>query len=137
MLFRSTNINIVLKVKDILDGNLTQSYEISTIQLIDIFLSSITMILCLLTVLFFILGLRRRKMNNRQPMTKKRVIATVALLITTILCVIGFTFPQVMGVDWSFVLIWQTYSILTTLISLTLLMASITWLVYTHRYIKR
>ena len=133
----NTNINIVLKVKDILDGNLTQSYEISTIQLRDIFLSSITMILCLLTVLFFILGLRRRKMNNRQPMTKKRVIATVALLITTILCVIGFTFPQVMGVDWSFVLIWQTYSILTTLISLTLLMASITWLVYTHRYIKR
>lgn len=67
----NTNTNMVLKVKDILEGNLTQSYEISGTQLLDIILSSITIILCLLAVLLFLLGLRRRRTNERQPMTKR------------------------------------------------------------------
>lgn len=130
----NTNISLVLKVKDILDGNLTQSYEISGTQLLDIILSSATIVFCLLAVLFFLLGLRRRKRNERQPMTKKSIIATVILLIATILCIMCCAFPMLIGYDWSMILIWQTYSILTTLISMTLLTASITWFVYTHRY---
>ncbi|MFI2133091.1 serine hydrolase domain-containing protein [Lysinibacillus fusiformis] len=124
----NTNINLVLKVKDILDGNLTQSYEISGTQLLDILLSSITIIVCLLAVLLFLLGLRRRKTSERHPMTKKRTIVTVILLIATIaLGILCLVF------DWSTILIWQTYSVLTALISLVLLTASITWFVYTHR----
>ncbi|UXJ66874.1 serine hydrolase domain-containing protein [Lysinibacillus fusiformis] len=124
----NTNINLVLKVKDILDGNLTQSYEISDTQLFDILLSSITIILCLLAVLLFLLGLRRRKTSERHPITKKRTIVTVILLIATIaLGILCLAF------DWSTILIWQTYSVLTALISLVLLTASITWFVYTHR----
>ncbi|MDH6368620.1 CubicO group peptidase (beta-lactamase class C family) [Paenibacillus sp. PastF-3] len=131
LLTNGANINrsMVLKVKDILDGNLTQSYEISGIQLLDIILSSTTIILCLLAVLFFLLGLHRRKTNERQPMTKKRKIVTAILLIATIaLCIMCCV------LDWPTILIWQTYSILTALISSALLTASITWLVYTHRY---
>ncbi|MCR8644960.1 beta-lactamase family protein [Paenibacillus sp. N1-5-1-14] len=131
LLTNGANINrsMVLKVKDILDGNLTQSYEISGTQLLDIILSSTTIILCLLAVLFFLLGLRRRKTNERQPMTKKRIIVTAILLIATIaLCI------MCCALDWSTILIWQTYSILTALISSALLTASITWFVYTHRY---
>lgn len=124
----NTNINLVLKVKDILDGNLTQSYEISGTQLLDILLSSITIIVCLLAVLLFLLGLRRRKTSERHPITKKRTIVTVILLIATIaLGILCLVF------DWSTILIWQTYSVLTALISLVLLTASITWFVYTHR----
>lgn len=67
----NTNINLVLKVKNILNGNLTQSYEISGTQLLDIILSSTTIILCLLAVLLFFLGLRKRKTNEQQPMTKR------------------------------------------------------------------
>jgi uncharacterized membrane protein YidH (DUF202 family) len=125
----STNINLVLKVKDILDGNLAQSYQISATQLLDIILSSITIILCLLAILFFLLGLRRGKMNEGQPMTKKRILVTVTWLIATItLCIMCYAF------DWSTILIWQTYSVLTALISSALLTASITWFVSTHRY---
>jgi len=121
----NTNISLVLKVKDILDGNLTQSYEISGTQLLDITLSSATIIFCLLAILFFLLGLRRKKTNKRQPMTKRRIIVTVILLIATIaLCIMCCAF------DWSTILIWQTYSILAALISLALLTASITWFVY-------
>ncbi len=61
-----------------------QPYEKSGTQLMDIFLSSATIILCLSAVLFFLLGLRRRKTNERQPMTKKRTIVTVVLLTITI-----------------------------------------------------
>ena len=131
LLTNGANINrsMLLKVKDILDGNLTQSYEISGTQLLDIILSSTTIILCLLAVLFFFLGLRRRKTNERQPMTKKRIIVTAILLIATIaLCIMCCT------LDWQTILIWQTYSILTALISSALLTASITWFVYSHRY---
>ncbi|NFG95503.1 beta-lactamase family protein [Clostridium sporogenes] len=125
----NTNRNLVLKIKEILDGNLSQSYEISGTQFLDITLSSATIICCLLAVLFFLLGLRRKKMNERQPMTKKRIIVTVILLIATIaLCIMCCAF------DWSTILIWQTYSVLTALISSALLTGSLTWFVYTHRY---
>ncbi|MFJ7646858.1 serine hydrolase domain-containing protein [Lysinibacillus sp. NPDC097279] len=125
----NTNINLVLKVKDILDGNLTQSYEISGTQLLDIILSSFTIILSLLAVLLFLLGLRsRRKTNERHRMTKKRTIVTVIFLIATFaLGILCFAF------DWSTILIWQTYSVFTALISSALLTASITWFVYTRR----
>lgn len=123
----NTNINLVLKVKDILDGNLTQSYEISGTQLLDIILSSITIILCLMAVLLILLGLRR-KTNEHQPMTKKKTIVTIIFLIATIAqCIMFFAF------DWSTILIWHTYSVLTALISSTLLTASFTWFIYTHR----
>ncbi|MGI6731616.1 MAG: serine hydrolase domain-containing protein [Anaerovoracaceae bacterium] len=121
----STNINLVLKVKDILDGNLTQTYKISVTQLLDIIFSSVTIIFCLLAVLFFFLGLRRRKTYELQPMTKKRKIITIILLMATIaLCILC------LALDWSIILIWQTYSVLTAMISLTLFTASITWFVY-------
>lgn len=123
------NRNMVLKVKDILDGNLKQSYGISGTQLLDIMLSSTTIIFCLLAVLFFLLGIRRRKTNERQPMTKKRIIVTAILLIATIVQSI-----MCCALDWSTILIWQSYSVLTALISSALLTASITWFVYTHRY---
>ncbi|EKO1913035.1 beta-lactamase family protein [Clostridium botulinum] len=125
----NTNRNLVLKIKEILDGDLSQSYEMSGTQFLDITLSSATIICCLLAVLFFLLGLRRKKMNERQPMTKKRIIVTVILLVATIaLCIMCCAF------DWSTILIWQTYSVLTALISSALLTGSITWFVYTHRY---
>lgn len=125
----NTNTNLVLKIKEILDGNLTQSYVISGTQLLDIILSSATIIFCLLAVLFFLLGLRRRKMNERQPMTIKRIIITVILLIAAIAL-----FIVCCALDWSTILIWQTYSILTALISSALLTASIAWFIYTYQY---
>lgn len=125
----NTNGSLVLKVKDILDGNLEQSYEISGTQLIDIMLSSATIILCLLSVLFFLLGLRRRKKSTREPMTKKRMTAAVILLTITIALSIVCC-----ALDWSTILIWQTYSNLTALISLILLTASITWFLYSLRH---
>ena len=120
----NTNVNVVLKIKDILDGNLIQSYDISSTQLMDIILSSVTMICCLFTVLFFCSGFHRSKMNERQPVTKKRIIASVILLIAAIAL---STVLLLIGSNWLTILIWQTYSILTALISSMLLTASITY----------
>lgn len=124
----NTNINLVRQVKDILDGNLTQSYKISGTQLLDIILSYTSIIFCLLAVLLFFLGLRRRNTNEQQPMTKKRKIITVFFLMTTIILAI-----VCYALDWSTILVWQTYNVLTALISSALLTASITWFVYKHR----
>ncbi len=127
----NTNIDLVLKVKDILDGNLSQSYEISGTQFLDITLSSATIVCCLLAVLFFYLGLRRKKMNKKHPMTKKNIVATVFCMIATVICVVFIMF---IVYNWSTILVWLTYSILTALISLALLTACITWFVYAGRY---
>ena len=79
--------------------------------------------ICLLAVILFFSGLRRRKINERQPMTKQRIIVTVILMIVTItLCIICCS------LDWSTMLVWQTNSVLTALISSILLTAGITWL---------
>lgn len=68
----NTNINMVLKVQDILDGNLNQLYEISPTQLLDIILSSATIVCFLLAAVFLFLGLRKRKTSHLKPMTKNR-----------------------------------------------------------------
>lgn len=131
LLTNSTNVNkdLVLKMKDILDGNLKQSYEISGNQLLDIVLSSATIIFSLLAIVLLFLGLRRWKARKPQPMTKKRIIASVILLLILAgLCILCCVLP------WSTILVWQTYSIFTALISLILLTAGITWFVYTYRW---
>lgn len=130
----NTNIGLVKNIKDILDGNLTQSYKISGTQLLDIILSSATIIVCFLAIIFFLLGLRKKIINQQQPITKKRILITVVWLMVTIaMCIMCWVFPMLVGYDWSTILVWQTYSILTVLISMTLLPASITWFVYTRR----
>ncbi len=131
----NTNRNIVSKVKEILDGNLSQSYEISGTQFLDITLSSATIICSLLAVMFLLLGLRRKKMNGSRPMTKKNIVATVICLIVTVaLFILCWVFPMLIGYDWFTVLVWQSYGIITSLISLALLSACITWFVYARRY---
>ncbi len=130
----NTNIGLVKSIKDILDGNLTQSYKISGIQLLDIILSSATIIVCLLAIIFFIFGLRRKKMNEWQSITKKRIVITVVwLMVTVAIFTMYLVFPMLIGYDWPTLLVWQTYSILTVLISLALLTASITFFVYTRQ----
>src|SRR5690606_28034984 len=114
LLANGANINnsMVVKIKDIVDGNLSQTYEISSTQLSDILLSIATITSCLLTVLFFVLGFRRWKLNKKQPITKKRKIASyILILVTAALSIIGFT------LEWSIILVWETYSILTALSS--------------------
>lgn len=126
----NTNIELVKNIKHILDGNLTQTYKISDMQLLDIILSSVTIIFCLLTIFFFILGLRRKKMNDRKSITKKRIRITIIwTTITVVTCIICGYFPMLVGFNWPVLLVWQGYSPLTFLVSMPLLTASITWFV--------
>lgn len=127
----NTNISLVKNIKDILDGNLTQSYRISSTQLLDIILSSVTIVFCLLTVLLAICGVRRNREIERRTMTKRRIIITTISIIATI---ISCLFSMLIISSRSIILIWQTYSILTALISSALLMAAIAWSVYTCSY---
>src|SRR5699024_803622 len=103
------------------------------IQLLDIILSLVTIILSLLAVMFFILGLRKKKIDRHREISKKRIGSTLVwLAVTVAMCIMCWTFPKLSGYDWPTLLVWQTYSMLTGLISLTLLTASITFFIYTH-----
>ena len=127
----NTNINMVKNIKDILDGNLTQSYKISSTHCLDIVLSSLTIIFCLLAISLVFLGVRRNKTIERGTITRKRAIAFNILVIATIaLCFVSMLIVS----NGSIILIWQTYSILTALISFALLTAVAAWSVYTHPY---
>lgn len=128
----NTNIDLVKNIKNILDGNLTQTYKISGTQLLDIILSSATIILCLLAIFFFILGLHRKKMNDQESKTKKKIRLTIIwLTITVAMCIV---FPMLVGFNWPVLLVWQGYSPLTFLVSMPLLTASITWFVYARQH---
>jgi len=137
--FLSNNANtnvveLVKNIKDILDGNLTQSYKISNNQLQDINFSVATIIIFLLSVMFFIWGLYGKKASKHKPLTKKKIIVTIVwLTITVAICVMCWIFPVFAGINWSYLFVWQTYSILTACISLFLLSASITWFVFARR----
>jgi CubicO group peptidase (beta-lactamase class C family) len=123
----NTNIDLVNSVKEILDGNPARSYSISGNQLLDIVLSCATIICCLLAVLFFILGLRKKKAHIRQPMRKKRRQTSIIWLgVTVAVCMI----PILIGYNWTIILVWQTYAALAVLISLALLSACVTWFVH-------
>lgn len=131
----NTNIGLVKNIKDILDGNLTQSYKISSIQLLDILVSFATIIISLLAIILFILGLRQNKIHVRQSITKNRILITVVwLMVIAVMCIMCWGFPMFFGLHWSTLLVWQTYSILTVLISLVLLTVSIAFFASTHHH---
>ena len=127
----NTNLELVENIKSILDGNLAPSYKMSARQLLDIVLSAVTIIACLLAAALFLLGLHRKKVNNRRQTTKNRQLITIVwLTVTVALCIMCWIFPVFSGYDWYTILVWQAYSILTTFISLALLSMAITWFVY-------
>jgi CubicO group peptidase (beta-lactamase class C family) len=131
----NTNINLVIKIKNILDGKLKQSYEMSLLQLSDIVLSTATIVFFILSLIFCILGLRRSKINNKQVRTKKRILLIIIwLIITVIMSILCLVYPKLAGYDWPTLLVWQSFSIVTALISLVLLSASITYFVYARKH---
>lgn len=123
----NTNTDLVMQVEEILEGNQPQSYKISSSQLLDIALSSSTIICCLFAGLFFLLGLHRKNRYYHQKMTQKGRITTACCLVITVLI---WGTPLLIGNRWSIILVWQTYSILTAILSLALLTTCITWYLY-------
>jgi CubicO group peptidase (beta-lactamase class C family) len=131
----NTNIGLVKNINEILDGDLEQSYKVSANQLLDIFLSTVTILEVLLTILFICMGLRRKQMKVKGPVrNSKKTIAW--FIVTVVICLLSWLFPWFTGYTWETVLVWQTYSLLTVLIALCLLSASITWFIYADRYIS-
>lgn len=126
----TNNINLVKGIKKILEGDLTQSYRRSTTQLWEIVLSSVTIIFTILAITFFILGLVRKKRNKQKSVIKKRMHISAWLTATITILIISWIFPKFIGYDWSTLLVWQPYSLITALISLVILSASITWFVW-------
>ena len=126
----TNNINLVKGIKEILEGNFTQSYQRSATQLWDIVLSSTTIIFTILAIIFFLLGLVRKKRNKQKLVIKKRVHITAWLTVTITILIISWIFPKFIGYDWSTLLVWQPYSLIAALISLVILSASITWFVW-------
>jgi len=110
-------------IKAILDGDLDQSYSIfvRTFQSLDITFTVTTVLGLVLAVFFLILGLRRRKHNERQPRTKKRI----ALIAFWALMVLAMAVPMLL-VSW---IIFFIHSFLTMGIALALLFGSVAWFV--------
>jgi CubicO group peptidase (beta-lactamase class C family) len=109
-------------IRDILDGNLNQSYSMLwTFQHLDVTFTVMTVLGIALAVLFFFLGLRRCKRNNRQPLTRKRI----ALIAFWAVMVLAMGIPLVL-----FPWLWgRIYSFLTMGIALGLLFGSVAWFV--------
>lgn len=132
----NTNIDIIANIKDILDGNLSQSYKLGGwLQPVDVILSCVTIIAGLLAVVFLILGVRRKVLSGKSQITKKRLMLTgVWLVITVAVGIFAYTFPQLFFVaNWHYMFIWMPYSIPIAWVVLFLLSGCITWFVFARR----
>ena len=120
---------IAHSIADILQGNLDVTYSMGGVQIQDVVFTLITVIGTLLALVFLAFALGRIKKGDKRPLTKKR-IALIALwvIITVVIVVALFIFPRLMGsgATWSLVLSIVSFSILTWLVALILLCASIT-----------
>ena len=130
----TNNLHIVEEVKQIIDGNPAQSYERSAIHLSAILLSSFTIILVLLTISIIIYRRYRRKKTQQRNIKKGKFFFVSSLLITIALLILLVIYPSLLGYDWKTLLVWQPYSLLTTLISLCLFSTCITWLTWDNLY---
>jgi len=118
-----TQSNPAGNIKEILDGNLNQSYSILwTFQHLDVLFTLMTILGIALTALFILLSLRRIKQNERYPFTKKRIaLITFWIIMALVMGAPFLLFP------WLPFIIGRINSLLTMIISLALLFASIAW----------
>lgn len=68
-----TYFAITDNIKDILAGSYPQAYQIGFMKMLDIIFSCITIIAGLSAAALLLLGLRRKKMNSKLLLTKKRL----------------------------------------------------------------
>jgi CubicO group peptidase (beta-lactamase class C family) len=126
----NTNVEINEAIKAILDGDTNQHYKVSFVQTFDSVLSIITIVLTALSLVIFIWGTNRVRNNGFDIITNKPIVKVLALLMLITSGIMGFYLPRLFNGSWEFLLIWQSYSILTAMIALFLLSASFVWLVF-------
>jgi hypothetical protein len=133
---RYTNTQVITEsIESILDGDLNQKYSIGMFQLFDRIGVAITIVGILFAFLFLLLGLRRWKNRNKNPMLKKRIILiSVWIIITLVIALIGIFLPALTGADWKSMLdSAYMYSLLTGFTALTLTGGAVTWFVFARR----
>ena len=118
-------------IADILSGRLAQGYSMDYEQIVDIAFTLVTLLGSVATALFILLGIRRRKQNMKRPITRKRLALMICWsAITLCMGVLCCFFPWlIVRGNWQYAITFLSYSLLTGLITLVLLSASITWLV--------
>lgn len=140
LLTNSTNVNniyIIDSVQNILEGKPIEPYQRSGMHLTDIIFSSATIIFTVLALLFFMISLRRERNNNQNRISKKRKAVIGGLLaLTIIIAILSLIYPMFIGYDWQTLLVWQPYSLVTALLSLTAFCASFTWYIWKYPKIK-
>jgi len=123
-------MSVVDSIADILYGDLEARYSMFILQILDIVVSVITVLGSALAILFFLLGLRRKRQNERHFLTKKRLVLILAWSIITL--AIGI----ITALIWRELFMFSAYSQLTGMSALVLLSASIAWFVATPRRAK-
>lgn len=82
----TANIELVYNIKDILDGNISQSYKMGIMRFIDVAFTLITIFGCIISFLFFTLGVLRRKKHVQKPRTRIRIVLISSLFVITSCC---------------------------------------------------
>lgn len=125
------NSSIVENINNILEGETAASYQKSALEISDMILSIATITFTLLTILIFILSLKKRNPSQKLFLRKNRkILISILTAITFTLFVVIWVYPMFIGYNWTLLLVWQPYSLVTALISLAVFSASITWFVW-------
>ena len=121
--------DVAYPIKDILDGNLGASFRPNIFLIVDIALTLAALIGIPLAILFFFLGLRRKKHSDKVPITKKKYKQTIlSEAITSIVIII--VLPRIIfgfNATWYYLLSLTSDSFLIGAIALIILSCSYAW----------
>lgn len=120
-------LSVAEDITTILGGDLGASYSMHISQILDIVFTVVTVLFIALAILFFVLGLRRKRQNEKRLITKKRIV--LILVWTVVTLVVGIF----MALNFRELSIFAFYNQLAVMTALVLLGASITWFVAAPR----
>lgn len=133
-------IGIANSIANILGGDLAQRYSFvgTNIKTIDVTFTIATFMGGLLAILFFLLGLRRKRQNSKQPISTKRAILVVFwTIMALIIGAFGYLLPLLTtGGNWSNLLRLAGYSPFTGIAALIIFCASVISFVIYPRHKK-
>lgn len=120
----TTNIELVYKIKSILEGDLKQSYSMGNIRSIDLIFTVITIVAAFSSLVFIFLGIHFKNHSKHKKTRLRSALKFVFIAFFLVLTSLLIFLPLILGIDWISLIDWEP-SIVTASIAVILLNMSI------------
>lgn len=129
------NLEVVDDLYHIVQGNVHQKYSVSPLQRLDHVLTILTISLIVSTMFIWLKLMPGLKQRLSLKTKRTFCLYKFGIIMTSVLLILSLFVPQFFGYPWSIVFIWYPYSLLTSMVTLILFSASLTYYFY-RKYVS-